>query len=63
MNRTNVILAGVPRVSSLADASQRPELDELNDSAGTKGTVSTIGSIAGAVLIASGVVFLLTAPK
>lgn len=41
-------------------ASQRSDLDGLNDSARTKGTVSTIAIIGGAVMLASGIVLLLT---
>jgi hypothetical protein len=44
------------------DASRRAELDDLNDSARAKGTVSSIAIVSGAVLVASGIILLLTAP-
>jgi len=43
------------------NASQRAELDDLNDSARTKGTIATAAVIPGAVLLVAGVVLVLTA--
>lgn len=42
--------------------STRSEIDDTNSAARTKGTVATISIVAGAVLVAGGIVLLLTAP-